>query len=147
MYLLDTNILSEARKKKNANKGVINFFKAATKNGSNLFLSVITIGELRRGIALIRHRGDTRQANLLEKWLNIILSEYQDNILEFDVDSAQVWGELRSPHHENALDKQIAATALTHGLTVVTRNEKDFSGTRVKVLNPFEYTQSDLNPG
>jgi len=138
MYLVDTNVLSEIRKKKNANRGVTNFFKLAIKNEDSLYLSVITIGELRRGVELIRHRGDTRQANLLEKWLYVILTEYKDNILEIDEDIAQLWGKLRSPHHEHALDKQIAATALIHGLTVVTRNEKDFIRTGVKVLNPFE---------
>ena len=138
MYLVDTNVLSEIRKKKSANKGVSNFFKAAIKNNLNLYLSVVTIGELRRSVELIRHRGDAIQANLLEKWLNIILNEYKDNILAIDEDVAQMWGKLRSPHHEHALDKQIAATALIYGLTVVTRNEKDFLRTGVNVLNPFE---------
>jgi len=104
-----------------------------------MFISLLSrIGELRRGIELIKHRGDTRQANQLEKWLGIILNHYQDNILSFDEDSAQLWGALRAPHAENALDKQIAATALIHGLTVVTRNCKGFTKTGVKVLNPFE---------
>lgn len=84
-----------------ANKGVVRFFKWAIENESQLYLSVITIGELRRGIELIRYRRDTRQANLLEKWLNGILSEYQDFILNLDVDIAQLWGKFRSPHHEN----------------------------------------------
>ncbi len=138
MYLIDTNVLSEIRKKKSANIGVTKFFKVAIKNEDRLYLSVITIGELRRGIELIRHRGDIKQANLLENWLNVILNEYKDNILEIDEDVAQLWGKLRSPHHEHALDKQIAATALIHGLTVVTRNEKDFIRTGANVLNPFE---------
>ncbi len=138
MYLIDTNVLSEIRKKKSTNTGVVKFFKDAIKNDDRLYLSVITLGELRRGVELIKHRGDTKQANLLEKWLNVILSEYKNNVLDIDEDVAQLWGKLRSPHHEHALDKQIAATALIHGLTVVTRNEKDFIRTGVKVLNPFE---------
>ncbi len=138
MYLLDTNVLSEIRKKKKANKGVIKFFNSAIKNEENLFVSAITIGELRRGVELIRHRGDVRQANQLEKWLSLILREYQDNILDIDVDAAQLWGKLRSPHPEHALDKLIAATAMIYGLTVVSRNEKDFIKTGVKFLNPFE---------
>ncbi len=137
MYLLDTNILSEIRKKKDANKGVMRFFKQAMKNNENLYLSVITIGEIRRGIELIRYRNDIRQADLLEKWLNIVLNEYQDNILDIDEDVAQLWGKLRSPHPEHALDKQIAATALIHGLIVVTRNEKDFLKSGVEIINPF----------
>ena len=138
MYLIDTNILSEIRKKKKANKGVIRFFESAIDNEDRLYVSDITIGELRRGVELIRHRGDTRQANMLEKWLSLLLSEYQDSILDFDKDAAQLWGKLRSPHPEHALDKQIAATALIYGLTVVTRNDKDFIKIGAKVLNPFE---------
>ena len=97
----------------------------------------ITIGELRRGIELLRHRGDSRQAEQLEEWLEALLSEYQDFILVIDTDIAQLWGRLRVPHPENALDKQIAATALIHDLTVVTRNQTDFRKTGVRVLNPF----------
>jgi len=100
-------------------------------------VSVVTIGELRRGIELIQHRGNTKQASLLEKWLGLILEDYQDNILEINQDTAQLWGKLCAPHPENTLDKQIAATALIHGLTVVTRNEKNFVKTGAKVLNPF----------
>lgn len=137
MYLIDTNVLSEIRKKKKANKGVITFFESAINDDEKFYLSVITIGELRRGVELIRHRGDTQQADQLEKWLELILTDYQDNILAFDEDTAQLWGKLRVPHHENAIDKQIVATAIIHGLTVVTRNENDFSKTGVKVLNPF----------
>lgn len=137
MYLVDTNVLSEMRKKEKANPGVIEFFESVINKDEPLYLSVITIGELRRGIELIRHRGDSRQVGLLEKWLEIVLTEYSDNILELDEDTAQLWGKLRAPHHEHAIDKQIAATALIHGLTVVTRNEKDFFETGVRILNPF----------
>jgi toxin FitB len=102
-----------------------------------VFISVITVGELRRGVELLRHRGDSRQAKRLAKWLEALLGEYQDFILEIDRDIAQLWGRLRVPHPENALDKQIAATALIHDLTVVTRNQADFHKTGVRVLNPF----------
>ena len=138
MYLIDTNVLSEIRKKNNANSGVRDFFKRAVELELSLFISVITIGELRRGVNLIRHRGDKQQANTLEKWLEIILEEYSENILDFTVTEAQVWGQLRVPNHENALDKQIAATALTYDLSVVTRNVDDFIGTGVKLINPFK---------
>ncbi len=138
MYLLDTNVISEVRKKRKANKGVTRFFESIIKNKENLYLSVITIGELRRGVELIRHRGDSRQAIQLEKWLESILDEYQSNIIGIDEDVAQLWGKLRSPHPEHSLDKQIAATAIIHGLTVVTRNDKDFIKTGVKILNPFD---------
>lgn len=138
MYLVDTNIISEARKRSKANKGVRAFFKQAIADETPMFISVVTVGELRRGVELIRHRGDTRQANQLEKWLEALLVEYKDSILDINQDIAQLWGRLRVPHSENALDKQIAATALIYDLTVVTRNHKDFSETGVRLLNPFE---------
>ena len=138
MYLVDTNIISEARKGKKANQGVRSFFKRMLKEDIPVYVSVVTVGELRRGIELIRYRGDTRQANRLERWLSIVLEEYEDNILDFDRETAQMWGRLRVPYHENALDKQIAATAFIHGLKVVTRNDKDFIRTGVNVLNPFK---------
>jgi len=138
MYLVDTNVISEARKRSKANKGVRNFFKNVINKKSPLFISVVTIGELRRGIEFIRHRGDIRQANQLEKWLKSLLDEYEDSILSFDETVAQLWGRLRVPHPENALDIQIAATALIYDLTVVSRNLKDFRKTGVRVLDPFE---------
>jgi len=137
MYLVDTNVISEARKKSKANKGVRAFFKQVIEDESRLFISVVTVGELRRGVELIRYRGDVRQANQLEKWLDALMAEYQDHILDINQDIAQLWGRLRVPHPENALDKQIAATALIYELTVVTRNHKDFVKTGVRVLNPF----------
>ena len=137
MYLVDTNVISEARKKSKANKGVRAFFKQVIEDEAQLYISVVTVGELRRGVELIRYRSDVRQANLLEKWLEALLIEYQDNILDINQNIAQLWGRLRVPHSENALDKQIAATALIYELTVVTRNHKDFVKTGVRVLNPF----------
>lgn len=138
MYLIDTNVLSELRKQRKANLGVRRFFENAAENSDPLYLSVITIGELRRGIELIRHRGDNAQAARLEAWLDVILDEYEEHILGLDADTAQLWGKLRVPHPEHALDKQIAATALIYGLTVVTRNDKDFTQTGAAILNPFE---------
>lgn len=138
MYLIDTNVISEARKRNKANKGVRDFFEGVIQAGTPVYVSVVTVGELRRGIELIRHRGDTKQANRLEKWLLAVLNDYRDNILVIDEETSQLWGKLRVPHPENALDKQIAATALIHGLTVVTRNGKHFAKTGVKVVNPFK---------
>ena len=142
MYLIDTNVISEARKKSRANPGVIDFFNRVVAAGDPVYLSVITVGELRRGVELIRLRGDTEQARLLEEWLSAVLEQYADKVLAFDADAAQVWGRLRVPNPEHALDKQIAATALLHDLTVVTRNAVDFAGTGAKVLNPLVVSES-----
>lgn len=137
MYLIDTNVISEGRKGARANAGVRDFFMRVVSDQTPVFLSVVTVGELRRGVELIRHRSDAAQASRLEKWLQQLLRHYEDYILEVDADVAQLWGRLRVPHYENALDKLIAATALIHNLTVVTRNHDDFSRTGVRVLNPF----------
>lgn len=135
MYLVDTNVISETRKGKRANLGVQKFWQTAGE--ADIFLCVQTIGEIRRGLENIRSRGDAAQAVKLEKWLDLIVGDYADRILDFDEDCAQVWGRLMSPHHQHPIDKQIAATALIHGLTVVTRNVDDFRGTGVALNNPF----------
>lgn len=137
MYLVDTDVISEARKRAKANTGVRRFFADARSKGDALYLSVITVGEIRRGVEAIRHRGDTRQAKRLEAWLTTLLKDFGDRILDFSHDEAQVWGRLRVPHPENAIDKQIGATALTHGLTLVTRNTAHFSGLGMTLVNPF----------
>ena len=137
MYLIDTNVISEARKGRRANAGVQAFFREAAEQGSALYLSVITIGELRRGVGLIRHRGDHIQSRLLDDWLTLIVEQYHDRILPIDTEAALLWGRLRVPHHEHAIDKLIAATAWVNGLTLVTRNVSDFTETSVPLLNPF----------
>jgi predicted nucleic acid-binding protein len=135
VYLVDTNVISEARKGSQANAGVRQFWKSVDPAG--LYLAVQTVGEIRRVLEHIRQRGDLPQARKLEQWLNRIVQDYADRILDFDLDCAQVWGKLMSPHPQHAIDKQIAAIALIHGLTVVTRNVEDFRGTGVGVINPF----------
>lgn len=90
MYLVDTDIISEARKGDKANAGVRAFFRDIARENTALYLSVITIGELRQGVEKIRHRGDKPQAARLERWLNRIMNDYADAILPFDHETAQV---------------------------------------------------------
>lgn len=137
MYLVDTDVISEIRKGDNSNPGVRTFFADASRESVDLYLSVVTIGELRQGVERIRHRGDDAQAKLLDRWLRHVTMIYAEAILAFDEETAHVWGRLRVPNPENPLDKQIAATALIHDLTVVTRNTEHFAPTGVRLLNPF----------
>jgi len=137
VYLVDTDVISNARRRTRANPGVRRFFQEATTQGIPLFLSAITIGELRQGVERVRHRGDLAQATRLSRWLDTVPRDYADAILPFDEEIAQIWGKLRVPHAENPLDKQIAATALIYSLTVVTRNVRHYEPSGVAVLNPF----------
>jgi predicted nucleic acid-binding protein len=138
MYLIDTNVVSEMRKRAKADRGVVAFFETVAASGEPVFLSAISLGELRRGVELIRRRGDADQAQRLEAWLATVVESYSERILAFDADAAQVWGRLRVPDPGHALDKQIAAIALVNDLTLVTRNVADFKGSGVKLANPFE---------
>ncbi len=122
MYLIDTNVVSEARKKAKANPGVVDFFQHVIAANAPVYLSAISVGELRRGVELCRHRGYADQAKVLEAWLTTVLEQFGENILSFDGDVAQAWGRLRVPVND---------------LTVVTRNTADFAGTGVRVVNPF----------
>ena len=138
MYLIDTNVVSEARKRPKPNRGVIAFFETVAASSEPLFLSAISVGELRRGVELIRRRGDADQTQRLEAWLAIVVESFGERILAFDAQAAQVWGHLRVPDPSHALDKQIAAIALVNDLTLVTRNVTDFEGSGVKLVNPFQ---------
>jgi predicted nucleic acid-binding protein len=137
VFLIDTDVISEVRKGEKSNAGVRAFFRRASAEGTDLYLSVVTIGELRQGLERIRYRGDEPQAQRLERWLLQLTSEYADRILPIDEEIAHVWGRLRVPNPENPLDKQIAATALIHNLALVTRNVAHYAGTGVAVNNPF----------
>ena len=135
MYLLDTNVVSELRKGARANPGLMAFF--ADLKVEDIHLSVQTIGELRRGVENIRGRGDIQQADRLEAWLDILVSDHALRILDFDLECAQLWGKLMSPNPQHPIDKQIAAIGLIYDLTVVTRNTADFQSSGVRLLNPF----------
>jgi predicted nucleic acid-binding protein len=136
VFLIDTNVISEARKGRRANPGVRNFF-AENADEPRLYITVQTVGELRCGVDRIRARGDDMQADRLESWLSSLLAEYSDKILDFDAETAQVWGRLMATSNQHPIDKQIAAIALIHNLTVVTRNVDDFAASGATLLNPF----------
>jgi predicted nucleic acid-binding protein len=137
MYLLDTDVISEIRKGEKANPGVQVFFASASREAVDIYLSVVTIGELRHGVERIRRRGDTAQAKCLERWPRQVIAISAQAILPFDEEIAHVWGRLHVPNPGNPLDKQIAATALIHDLAMVTRNTAHFTSTDVRLRNPF----------
>jgi toxin FitB len=98
VFLIDTNVVSEARKGDKANRGVVEFLKELADAGDLVFLASVTIGELRRGVELIRRRGDADQAERLKAWLESIVEQFGERILPFDADAAQIWGRLRVPN-------------------------------------------------
>jgi toxin FitB len=134
MFLIDTNVLSERRKGRRADSGVMEFFRRAR---NEIFVPVQVAGEIEAGIERMRQRGDHPQARILEKWYRSILAEISGHFLVFDLDCAEVWGTLIGANEQNQIDKQIAAIALMHDLTIVTRNTRHYDGTGVRVLNPF----------
>jgi predicted nucleic acid-binding protein len=134
MYLIDTNVISELRKP-SCNAGVTAFFADAAP--ASLFMASISIGEIKRGAELARLRGEVRKFSELDTWLALLLADYAGKILPFDSEAAQIWGALRVPDPAHEIDKQIAAIALVHNLTVVTRNIADFARTSARLLNPF----------
>lgn len=133
-YLLDTNIVSEFRKRDRANPRVVSWF--SKRKSSELFLSVLTIGELRQGVERIRIR-DSVSAEGLELWLNRTVREFQNRIIDVDRAIAERWGRLGIPDPVPAVDGLIAATALERDLIIVTRNVKHIALTGVRYLNPF----------
>lgn len=137
MYLLDTNIISETRKGARANRGVQRFSRELFGSGVRAFISAPTFGEIRYGVERLRHRGDAQQAEIIERWLIIVLREYAGRILPFDELCAQLWGKMMVPDRGSVIDKQIAAVAQAHQLTLVTRNVRDFAQCGIAVLNPF----------
>jgi predicted nucleic acid-binding protein len=133
-YLLDTNVLSELRKRQPA-AGVTRWIAATPP--WQLHVSVLTLGEIERGIARIRGRGDHEQAVALEGWLRDLVPGFADRILPVTLSVASAWGGQQHEQPLPVIDGLIAATAKVNGLTVVTRNAKDFERSGVQVLNPF----------
>lgn len=133
-YLLDTNVLSEWRKTV-PDRGVVEWFERAKLD--EIFISVITIGEIRRGIAKLQRRNDYRQAAAYEAWLIGTKDLFAKRLVPVSIEAAEEWGRNDGARAIAATDGLIAATAKVHGWTVVTRNVKDFDATGVRLLNPF----------
>lgn len=135
MFLLDTVVLSELRKPLwQRNHNLIHWIEGSSSQ--DLFVSVVTIGEIERGIEGQRKRNPLFAERLAE-WVDTVLRTYEGRILSVDVVVARRWGRLSQRIGNKGLDLAIAATALEHGLTVVTRNTSDFEPTGVATLNPF----------
>jgi predicted nucleic acid-binding protein len=132
-YLLDTHVISETRKQR-ANDGVLAFLAPAEAAG--LFLSVLTLGELRKGVQAKR-RTDASAAALLGAWVDGIETTFADHILPVDRESARRWGELSAAHSLPVIDTLMAATAIRYGLTLVARNTRDVHATGVPLVDPW----------
>jgi toxin FitB len=133
-WLVDTNVLSELRKGTRADAGVRTWLAGVVD--AELFTSVLVHGEVRRGVEAIRRR-DRVAAEALDQWLARLTETFGDRVLPIDATVADRWGRLDVPDPISTVDGLLAATALTHDLTLVTRNVHDVKRTGVKVLNPF----------
>jgi predicted nucleic acid-binding protein len=134
-YLIDTNVISELRKGKRANSAVVSWF--ASLADDEVFLSALTLGEIRRGIESIRRR-DSAAASVLESWLGRIAEAHRDRIVPVDRAIAEEWGRMNAPDPLPVVDGLLAATAKVAGLTLATRNTDDIARSGVSFFNPFD---------
>ena len=134
-FILDTNIVSEARKGSRADAGVRRWLDAV--DTENLYLSVLVVGEVRQGIEGLRRR-DPVQAGHLETWLLGLRRRYADRILSVDQEIAEEWGRMNAPDPVSTRDSLMAATAKVRGMTFVTRNVADVERAGARLLNPFD---------
>jgi predicted nucleic acid-binding protein len=132
--LLDTNILSELRKDRRCDAGVRRWFEQTPEE--EMFVSVLVLGEIRQGVERIRLR-DPVQARALEQWLLRVTGDFADRLLPLDERVADQWGRMGLPQPIPILDAFLAATALAHGLTVISRDEEGFRHAGVRLVNPF----------
>jgi toxin FitB len=133
-YLLDTNIISETRKTRP--HPTVLAFLASAPSGS-LYLSVLTLGELRKGVAM-RKAADPVTARALAAWVDGLEVSFSDRILPVDTATGRLWGELSARRSMPVVDTLLAATALVHKLVLVTRNTADVQDTGVEMLNPWK---------
>ncbi|GES44397.1 hypothetical protein FBZ98_101413 [Rhizobium sp. ERR 922] len=134
MYLVDTNVVSEIRR---GNSQAIAWLRSV--DPSTIYLSVITLGEIMRGIALKR-RSDPRTATHLEEWLRKLRHDHRNRILPITDQIAVEWGRIAAQRPRGDADGLIAATAIVHDLIVVTRNIGDFDDTGASIVNPWDQT-------
>jgi len=132
-YLLDTNVLSETRKKR-ADPGVLAFLESV--DSASLFLSVLTIGELRKGVAA-KMRTDPATAKTLAAWVEGLEFGFADRMMVIDAATARLWRDWSGDRRGPVVDPLLAATAVEHGLIFVTRNTRDVSGIQVKLHDPW----------
>ncbi len=132
-YLLDTNVLCETRKKK-ADSGLMSFLETAET--STLYISVLTLGELRKGVA-VKGRTDSGTAKNLGAWVDGLEYSFAERILGIDAATARLWGEWSADRPRPVVDTLMAASAVSRGMTLVTRNISDLRGIKVKLLNPW----------
>ncbi len=135
MFLVDTNVISEIRKGQRSDANVSNWYAAVDE--SHLFISSLTVGEIRKGTELARRRGDFSQADMLDAWLETVLRGFSGRILTVDSSVADTWGHISAIRPVPVVDALLAATAKVHNLTLVTRNTSDVEGLGVGVMNPF----------
>lgn len=133
-YLIDTNVVSEIRKAERCDPRVLNWYQFV--DPADLFLSTLVVGEIRKGIELAR-RSDPEKAARFEDWLRKIQTAFGARILGIDNSVSDRWGRMCAIRPIPMVDGLMASTAATHGLTLVTRNERDIAGLGVAVLNPF----------
>ena len=133
-YLIDTNIISEVRKGRRCDPNVASWYEKI--EDANLYLSVLVIGEIRKGIEKIRPK-DSAQANAIENWLSAVDEAFGERILPVDRAVANEWGRLNATRPLPVIDGLLAATAKIHGMTLVTRNTADIAELGVHILNPF----------
>jgi toxin FitB len=132
--LVDTNVVWELKRGRHARPRVVAWFSNIP--GERVFTSVIVLGEVRRGIELVARR-DKRQAELLERWYASIREHLSNRVLAVDEPVMMIWSKISVPHMLPAYDGLIAATALAHGMTVVTRNALDYQRAAVDVIDPW----------
>ncbi|MFM9886541.1 MAG: type II toxin-antitoxin system VapC family toxin [Burkholderiales bacterium] len=133
MFLLDTEVIFELRKQR-PNAGVVRWVSKQQDN--QLHLSVVMLGEIERAIEQ-RRKADAEFSEKLAAWLESLMRLYADRLVPITPSVARRWGRLSAQLEHEGADLLIAATALTHGLTVVTRNVSDFEPTGVNVINPY----------